>query len=336
MKINILYKISDHPLGGGNQFLKALKKQFLDMSVYEEDPSKADIILFNSHHQLNDILKLKYRYSEKIFVHRIDGPVGQYRGDNCNLDTLLYEFNNLVADATIFQSNWSKLENKNRGIRNNIECTIINAPDKGIFNTKDKINFDNDKKIRLIATSWSKNYNKGFDIYKYLDQKLDFSKYEMIFVGNSPIDFDNIKWIKPLDSFRLSKELKNSDIYITASKKDPCSNSLIEALHCGLPCVALKDGGHPEIIGVAGEFFEDEQDVLAKIDKVASNYKYYKDNIVVHDIDEVAKKYYVFFSDLHKNYNNGKLGTKKIDFSLFLKFLFKIFIFPIKCKIKNF
>ena len=48
MKIHILYLFKDGPWGGGNQFLKALRNEFIKMNFYEEIPEKADVILFNS------------------------------------------------------------------------------------------------------------------------------------------------------------------------------------------------------------------------------------------------------------------------------------------------
>lgn len=156
-------------------------------------------------------------------------------------------FNKLFVDGIIFQSNWRKKNNKKYfGISTKYETVVRNAPDNKIFNKVGKKVFNPKEKIKLIATSWSSNWRKGFDIYKFLDENLDFSKYEMTFVGNSPIIFKNIKWIKPVPSKKLAEILKQNDVYITASQNDPCSNSLIEALSCGVPAVALNDGGHPE------------------------------------------------------------------------------------------
>jgi len=93
-------------------------------------------------------------------------------------------------------------------------------------------------KVKLIASSWSNNWRKGFDIYRFLDENLDFSKYEMTFVGNSPVKFKNIKQIPPVESRDLAELLRTHHIYITASQNDPCSNSLIEALSCVI-CIII-------------------------------------------------------------------------------------------------
>ena len=61
-KVHILFKFQLGPWGGGNQFLKALKNYFIQEGVYEEDPIKADCILVNSHHNLKEVLRMKYTY----------------------------------------------------------------------------------------------------------------------------------------------------------------------------------------------------------------------------------------------------------------------------------
>lgn len=48
MKISILMNLKEGPFGGGNQFLKALKKYFTTLGVYERNPNNVDIIIFNS------------------------------------------------------------------------------------------------------------------------------------------------------------------------------------------------------------------------------------------------------------------------------------------------
>jgi len=172
----------------------------------------------------------------------------------------------------------------------------------------------------LIVTSWSSNLRKGFEVYKFLDENLDFSKYEMTFIGNSPVEFKNIKWIKPIISKELAKILKQKDIYITASQSDPCSNSLIEALSCGLPAVALNDGGHPELLQRGGELFNGKEDVIEKIKKVAKNYQHYQSEIPEFSIKKVAQDYYKFAERIYDDVQNKKYKPKQVNFSTKINF----------------
>ena len=311
-KIHILYEFTEAPWGGGNQFLKALRDYFGRQGVYTEGPAEANIILFNSHHYLDELLEFKKRHPGKLLLHRVDGPISYVRGRDKAIDKIIFQFNNFLADGTVFQSNWSRDMNYELGIKKApYETTIINAPAPEIFNRQGKSRPA--EKIRLIATSWSGNIRRGFDTYEYLDKHLDFNRYEMTFVGNSPIEFKNIQWIKPVPSRELADILREHDIYITASKNDPCSNSLIEALHCGLPAVARNDGGHPEIIRDAGELFRDESDIIEAIEKVSGNYDHYQQRISLPTIDEVGQRYYDFARSIYNDCSGGGYQPKRIN-----------------------
>lgn len=297
MKIHIVFKIKNTPTGGGNQFLKALKKYFSDKGIYTDEPAEADVFLFNSYQFIPELIRLKKKYPHKLFVHRIDGPIRLYSRMADKRDNIINLTNKHIADATIFQSEWSRKANHELGLQaNKHETTITNAPDSSVFYAKSQQELSG--KIKLIATSWSSWHKKGFGIYKWLDDNLDFNKYEMTFCGNSPVTFKNIKHIPPLPSNELAKQLRSHDIFITASQKDPCSNSLIEALHCGLPAIALQDGGHPEIIKKGGETFTRKEEIFGILDKISAQYSSYAQNINVPAINEVAKQYQTFIEVL--------------------------------------
>jgi len=235
-------------------------------------------------------------------------------------DLLTNTANKILADATVFQSSWSKQQNYQLGLKpNNFETIIMNAPDPDIFNRQDKVPFATDRKIRLIATSWSSNWKKGFDVYKWLDENMDFTRYEMVFVGNSPVRFKNIKHIPPLTSPDLAQELKKSDIFITASRIECCSNSLIEALHCGLPVIAPNRSSYPEIIRKAGVIFERPEEIPAKLELIVKNYEQYQKNINLPTIEEVGAMYYNFFESIYKKVKNGEYRPKKLKRFDFVK-----------------
>jgi glycosyltransferase involved in cell wall biosynthesis len=329
MRINIIYTIQEGPYGGGNQFLKALKKSFESNDAYTDDPDQADVFLFNSFQNLRQALKYKKKYPDKIFVHRLDGPISLYRNSpNHSIDRLIFEVNNFIADATIFQSDFSLQANKDLGMDfNQTSKVIFNAPDNSIFypNSRKDHDFKN-RKLKLISVSWSSNMMKGFDVYQYLDKNLDFSKYDYKFVGNSPLKFDNIRQMPPQDSPAVADLLRGSDIYITASKKDPCSNSLIEALSCGLPAVVLNDGGHPELIGQGGEKFDSPAEAVEKIEKIRHDYNRYANNLPLYNLADIAKQYSDFIEDVFKKVKNKELAVKKFSLGNYIRLNGKIFL----------
>ena len=327
LKVYIGYTFFQGAFGGGNQFLKALKKNLKKMCNYEKNPKKADCILFNSHHNIDDILRLKLKNQDKIFVHRIDGPIHLIRGNNRKIDKIIYKLNKIIADGTVFQSEWSRKENYKHGLKkNHFEIVIKNACDNSIFHPNEKKIDDNPiKRVKLIATSWSNNLNKGFALYKYLDENLDFNRYSMTFIGNSPIKFKNINNISPKESKDLANLLQNSHIFITGSKNDPCSNALIEALSCCLPSVALNDGGHPELIKKGGEVFNTFDECIKKVEFIRNNYELYRSNIQVQNIEQITRQYLSFFKKIETNYSNNKYEPKKLSIFDYYNLLIRYF-----------
>lgn len=97
--------------------------------------------------------------------------------------------------------------------------------------------------------------------------------------------------IPAVDSYRMAELFREHDIYITASRNDPCSNSLIEALTCGLPAIHLQSGGHPGIVKQAGAGFEAAEQIPELLDKVTSGYESFQSRISVPSIQEVSEEY---------------------------------------------
>ncbi len=362
MLLHVLYPFKQGPWGGGNQFLRALRRQLLRQNNYAEKPSDARSVIVNMNPGnlpwlLKQVPEIKSRQPNKIIIARIDGPISLIRGINSRLDYALYKFINIFADGVIYQSNWSKTKNNKIAQINAPYQTIIhNAADPEIFTSQPPSGVlceriersprldpraqrgarkprpseaaagaaENEragslqqvaKRTKLIATSWSANPRKGFDVYRYLDQNLDFSRYTMIFAGNSPVEFQNIRHVKPVPPRQLAGLLRQHDIYLTASRNDPCSNALIEAISCGLPAAALRSGGHPELVQGGGELFEGQADVIQKIDLVARNLPAYQQNLPRFTIAQAAKQYLAFAQKIHRHAAEGRYCPSRINFA---------------------
>jgi glycosyltransferase involved in cell wall biosynthesis len=296
MKIYIEFNLTNSPTGGGNQFLFFLKEELVRRNLYII-PEGADVILYNAHHNPQEVVDLKQKYPDKIFIHRTNGLYKLYNNQQDPRQDIAMNLNNL-ATGTIFQSNWAKHHFIQYGFNpNKPHTTIINATNDNIFKYSNKIN-----KNRLLCTCNSDNINKGWDYYKWLDDNLDFNKYEFTIIGNKPNDmeFENIKYVLSLPTGELAREIINHDIFISASRNECCSNSILEALSCGLPCVALFSGGNQEIIKNGGKLFFDVFDLINSIDKVSSNIEHYKNNITIDTIQQVTDRYLDFFKEFKK------------------------------------
>lgn len=335
MKIHIIYQFKNGPYGGVNQFLKALKECFEKMGCYEEQIEQADIVLYNSSNATKEVLNAKLANSQLLFVQRMDGPASLITSTNDSRDVIAAFMNKYIADATVYQTDYSKDANLDRGFcRNQFEITIPNAPNPILFYPKSKKTLS-EGKVRLIASSWSAHMNKGFETYKYLDNNLDFNRYEMFFVGNTPIEFKNIKKMEAMDSQTLGEMLRSCDIYITASKKDPCSNSLIEAMFCGLPVVALRDGGHPELVGEAGELFDSYEEIPYLLDKICNNYETYSSKMSLDSISEISNKYYNFMLQVVESKEQGKYSAKHYGIVEQIVVAIHLFMVKVKDRIKR-
>lgn len=317
MKFHILTELKEEPWGGGNQFLKALKLEGQRNKAYAEKIEEAQIILFNSHHNPSQVMNARKKFKDHIFVHRVDGPMS-YRGEQGEkLDKKIFFINSLVADGTVFQSKWSKFQT----IKENHEFSsshkvIWNAPNKNIFFTKEKEKL-RQRKIKLISSSWSNNPMKGLKYLHHLDNTLDFNRYSMSFAGNTDKPFQNIRMLGRLNSIELADKLRAHDVFIFTSEREACSNSLLEALHCGLPVLCKNSSSNPEILGKGGLLFNDADDMLEKLDKLVEALEGYQDKIQVKTISEIFEDYMEYFSSIKLNREKEKINlTKKLRFKL--------------------
>ena len=293
MKIFISYDLTDNPHGGGNQFLKILKKTFIEKNVYCEDPEGADIILYNGHQFIQQTAHIKNKYPEKKFIHRMDGLQKLYNNSNDIRQDLAISYNEL-ADGTIFQSEWAKRNFLKFNFNPEKSTVITNAADPKIFYPKNK---ERKGKINLLCTSFSKNLKKGFPFYQEVDSTLDFNRYNFTFVGNKPDDiyYKNISCLPPKTSQEISKHLNDTDIFVSATIDDCCSNSIIEALTCNIPVLAKDSGGNPELVNNGGLLFKGLEEFLKNIEILQSNLDFYKKMIKIKSIEEVADDYINFF-----------------------------------------
>ena len=81
------------------------------------------------------------------------------------------------------QSGWSMSKTCDLGFRPFRPVLMWTGCDPLIFNREGRAPFERNRKVRLISTSWSDNPRKGRATYEWIDQHLDWSRYEYSFVG---------------------------------------------------------------------------------------------------------------------------------------------------------
>jgi glycosyltransferase involved in cell wall biosynthesis len=281
------------PWGGGNQFLRALTGELAARGLAIEVnrlSGATPACLYNSFNF--DFRRLRrFARAEVRMVHRVDGPIGVYRGFDDGTDRRIAEINHELADATVFQSRFSVEKHRELGLDLRDPVVIPNAVDTRIFFPPERREPLAGRRVRLIATSWSANPRKGADTFAWLDRNLDWSRYDLTFVGQSPVEFERTRRVGPVPPAEVAKLLRAHDLYVTASRDDPCSNALLEALACGLPAAFLRSGGHPELVGEGGLGFDEPDELPDVLDRLVSELDERRAAIQVPELSAVADRY---------------------------------------------
>ncbi len=291
--ITIFHDFKPPPTGGGSQFLKALWGEFERRGLRVENnifSHTTRACLFNSFNFDFDRLR-KWRHVGFRMVHRVDGPIRVYREWDDGTDSHIQQLNEELADVTIFQSQYSLRKSTEIGLQFKAPVVIMNAVDPQTFHAHGRIVFDRKRKIRLISSSWSDNPNKGAATYKWLEEHLNWERFEYTFVGRSPIRFQRIRMIPPVPPEQVANFLRQHDIYITASQHEACSNSVLEALSCGLPVICVESGSNLEIVGEAGLGFFTQEEIPELLERLVNNYEEYQARISLPTLSEVADQY---------------------------------------------
>ena len=313
MKIAIGYKLQTGSWGGGNAFAKSLSaflKKKNHKVVYDLKDNDIDIILLTDPRGMSPqvtidagmiIRYLLFVNKKALVIHRIN-ECDERKGKK-NINKLLKSAN-YVADHTIFIASW--LKSLDLWIKNKNFSIILNGGDKKVFNSKKNIRWNGRFPIKLVTHHWGGNHQKGMDIYNKLDQLMDNimwkNKIQFSFIGNIPGNkvFKNIKHFQPCSGKKLSNLISSHHIYITGSINEPGGMHHIEGALCGLPILYRNSGSLPEYCEGFGVSFDDDLNVDCALNKMISNYNYFKDKVLTYDrsADRMCQEYYNLFSDL--------------------------------------
>ena len=286
--VAISHRLRSPPYGGSNQFLLALRGELHRRGLRVSDgsiPRRARSVLLHAY-----LLQGRPPRGRRV-VHRVDGPIGLYRGADDGTDRRIAELNRELADATILQSRYSLEAHRELGIELREPVVVPNAVDPAIFYPPRERKPPAGRRVRVVATSWSDNPRKGGETYAWLARAIDRARYELTFVGRASVPVEAEHALEPLPSKELAEVLRRQDVYVTASLNDPCSNALLEALACGLPALYVRSGGHSELVGDAGLPYDAKEDLPNLLDRLVAELDDRRAAIRVPRLEEVADRY---------------------------------------------
>lgn len=294
--LGLFHEFAAPPAGGGNQALRALVDELERRGVAVElqtISAKARACLFNSFnfdHERLELMAARVDGAVRM-VHRVGAVTSLYRGFDDGTDALVAEINRNLADATIAISHATVEMYRQIGIEL-VEPHVIHNPcDRRIFHAEGRIPFRRDRRTRLISTAWSDNPKKGAPVFAWLERELDPARFDLTFVGNSPVQFRRARHIPPVTPIELASLLRDHDVFVTATENDAYSNALVEALSCGLPALYLDSGGSSEAVNDAGFAFTTQEEVPHLLDRLVDEYEARQAAISLPSLDDVVDRY---------------------------------------------
>lgn len=331
MKISIGTNIKNGPWGGGNLFAINLRNYLLKekhqvvMNLLDDD---IDVILLTEPRKTSESSAFthidveryrRYINPNVVVVHRINECDERKNTDYVN--QYLVEANK-VSNYTIFVSTWLRNLFLKQGISDVDSKVILAGANKEIFNSKGYKPWNKKEKLKIVTHHWGANWNKGFREYIELDKLLEDEsfkdKFEFTYVGNIPkeIKFRNTKVVAPLSGERLSREIKNNHIYLTASLNEPSGNHHIEAAQCGLPLLYINSGGIPEYCQSFGVQFE-SYNFIDKLYELRDNYDFFSNKLIdyPHNSVKMSAEYFSTFNQLVKANKKTSVYNKELGFA---------------------
>ena len=315
MKVSIGMDLQPGAWGGGNQFGKALSKFLRDRGVvvsHDLTDPELDIILLvepnaklrisaYDHRAILSYLAMKNRRA--IVVHRINNT-SEARDDSEKIFNKYRIDANKVADHTVFVSQWVRERYIESGFDSTRPATtILNGSDHKLW--KPGVSRAKGGKLKLITHHWSGHWNKGFAVYKKLDEMLAdpvwSSQIEFTYIGRLPegFSFNNSKFIEPLSGEPLAQALREHDIYVTGAMHEAGGHHNLEAGLSGLPILYLKSGSMPEYCQGFGLEFSLETFAERLLDMIADWEKWRaRMSGFPHTADNMCQQYHDLFAEL--------------------------------------
>lgn len=313
---------------GPNVFMKRLSESITRQNL-------ANIVNLNE----ADISLIKIRVDKKYnkqFVLRVDGiyfDSKNTQGDTEELNKTIFDSIDR-ASGIVFISDFSRLLVEKFHKKVNKPYTVIhNAVDLNLFspygnNNRQKLEFKESDFVIVVSASWRrwKRLKEITILFNKLRKEISNISFKLLVLGNNPdyvVNDKDIKYVGEIPSEDLPSWYRSGNLYLHLATLEPCGNTQIEAIACGLPTICTNNGGIKETIISANAGIVSQADpvyTFEKIDhynpnppdynilikdlrEIITNYSRYKNQIKYSslDINIAAQKYVEFIEKVYKN-----------------------------------
>ena len=264
-------------IGGGWSFARAFNLAMGDKITLNYD--EADIYFITSASMVGREDVERAKSAGKKIILRCDNIIRNSRNRNTGM-TRMKDFCEW-ADMTIFQSKFAE-DLLNPYLQTENWKVILNSVNESIFHPLGRSDNGN---VRYLYSKHSSDETKNWEMARMAFQKLyeKDSKIELNLVGRfdsnvEEYNFDFYNGERYLyyghvgDPFAMADIYRNSDRFLYTYFQDACSQTLIEALCCGVKIVdcygMTETGGTPEILDKYREYGPE----YFKLERMAKEY----------------------------------------------------------------
>ena len=234
-----------------SRLIESIKKENLCKLTSVIDP-RSDCKLFL-------IDKKKDFFFRKKFFLRVDGlylDKFNYKFQTDKLNRKIFESID-KATGLIFISEYSKTIVEKMYRKITIPNIIIhNAVNIEQFsntgnNLRRKFGFYDTDRVIVTSASWRrhKRLKESIKLLNILNSQNKF-KYKLLVLGKSEdrISNTNVIYTGHINHYNLPQYYRSGDIYLHLAWIEPCGNTQIEAMSCGLPVICCNNGGIGETV----------------------------------------------------------------------------------------
>ena len=332
------YPFGNKAHGGSDVFVRRLTESIISQKLAKIGRTKFpfyDIALFK--------VNSKSLYN-RPFVLRVDGIYFDTKNTVGNTEKLNAGIFSSIdkSDGVIFISEFSKkmVEKFHRKIlKPNV--VIHNTVDTSIFtpdgpNFRSELNFSKDVRVIITSAHWRRHKRLKETVMLFNKiRRASKCAWKLLVLGGNPdyvVEDKDVIYVGEVNPDELPSWYRTADLYVHLAWIEPCGNTQIEAMACGLPIVCTNNGGIGEtiikanggIVSNADEQYrlekldyynppEPNYEVLARdIEKIFEDYQQWVEKIdySMLDINNAARQYVKFITQVYNSTNQSGKSTE--------------------------